>query len=691
MSRPKLRLDIQGLRALAVALVVIFHLTPKTVPGGYIGVDVFFVISGYLITAHLLREVTRTGRVRLAEFWARRVRRLLPAAFLVLAVSTAAVYFILPDTLREQNFLEIAFATVYALNWRLAADSVDYLAADNAPSIAQHYWSLSVEEQFYIVWPLLIIAAIWIAARSRRISREQAITGALVFVFIASLAFSIYETARSQPSAYFITTTRAWEFAVGGLAALIPATAASKLTKPLHAALSWLGLAAIVGAALLFTGDSAFPGWIALIPVIGTALLLWIGDSDHTWSPQFLAKAGPIQLVGDTSYAVYLWHWPLIIVATSMLGRAPGWIWGSIIVAATIGLAVATKYLVEDPVRRAPGFLKLRLPTFGLMAAGMAAILALTIIPVNVGAAQTADRQAAIAAGSADAESCFGAFAVLNDCADPYAYADTVDPTATQADEFWPYRDHLDPDPCISANVANRMEVACDTDRGGSQTVMLLGDSHMYAMYAGFDAAAQEASWNLSMRARSGCAGFGVVSQNSAADRAERCAVWSGEVQRELLANDAIDTVVFTSYERNYAGSEAQATAMLKALSDAGKRVIVMRDVPGAGTERQTGPECVEAAGNVNDACAVTVDAGLIADADSTTLGLDTWLATAVADANAAGTEIEVIDPRDVLCTGDVCHVVIGGTIVYQDSNHVAATFARTLAPWFEEKLAPLV
>ncbi|WP_449283284.1 acyltransferase family protein [Leucobacter sp.] len=663
MPQKQFRLDIQGLRALAVALVVVFHLAPSALPGGYIGVDVFFVISGFLITAHLLREVTATGTVRLTEFWARRVRRLLPAALLVLAVSALAVYAVLPTTARDQNFTEIAFASFYLLNWRLAADSVDYLAADNAASIAQHYWSLSVEEQFYLFWPLIILLAVWAASRSSRTSPRTAVAVALVLVLGASLAFSVIETARSQPSAYFITTTRAWEFAAGGLVALLPA---ARLRGWGHVLCSWLALAAIVGAAFRFDGASPFPGWIALIPVLGTAGLLWLGDSSSPWSPQYLAKAGPVQFAGDTSYSIYLWHWPLIVVATALLGRAPGWIWGAAIAVATLALAAATKYLVEDPVRRAPGMLSRRPATFSLMAASIAAILALTVTPVAVGNAQTAERQAAIASESADAESCFGAYAILNDCAEPYAVTGTVDPSATQDDVFWNTEEYSRD--CSSQSFAGRAEVRCDVDRGSDTTVMLLGDSHMYSLYPGFAALAETREWNLGMRARSGCPGHGVVSTGSSAERQERCASWSAEVQDEIAGDESIDTVVFTAYEINYEGTEAQAAELFAALRQAGKEILIVRDVPGM--EGEPAPACVEAAGGVPDPCA------------SPLAFPETWVSTVGAD-----TGIPMIDPREVLCDEELCHAVIGGTIVYQDTAHVAGTFARTLAPWLEQHL----
>ncbi|MGB4136050.1 MAG: acyltransferase, partial [Microbacterium sp.] len=303
-----MRADIQGLRALAVTMVVVFHLYPRVLSGGYVGVDVFFVISGYLITGHLLREVQETGSVRVGRFWARRARRLLPAAFTVLAVSVLAVWIVLPITALHQNFTEIGFAAGYVLNWRLAAMSVDYLGADDQPSIVQHFWSLSVEEQFYLVWPVLILLVLWGARwmlRDRSPWRKPALAGALALVFAVSLTYSAVATEASPPEAYFATTTRAWEFAAGGLLCFLPAL---RVPEAVRAVLGWLAVAAIVLVAATYSGRTAFPGVAALLPVLATALLIHLGGAGvgARWSPQRFADVRPVRFLGDVSYAVYL-------------------------------------------------------------------------------------------------------------------------------------------------------------------------------------------------------------------------------------------------------------------------------------------------------------------------------------------------------------------------------------------------
>ncbi|MFV0252273.1 MAG: acyltransferase family protein, partial [Beutenbergiaceae bacterium] len=234
------RPEVQGLRAIAVGVVVLFHLWPLRMPGGYVGVDVFFVISGFLITSHLYREVERTGTVRLLDFWARRIRRLLPASLLVLAVSLVLVLAWVPTTQWLTNARELIASALYVENWALAADAVDYLAEGNQPSVAQHFWSLSVEEQFYLIWPLLMLAALALAVRTGW-NRRYAMVAALSLVGGASFVWSIWATSQDRASAYFITPTRVWEFAIGAAIALVP-LAPGLLARVL---LGWAGLAAI--------------------------------------------------------------------------------------------------------------------------------------------------------------------------------------------------------------------------------------------------------------------------------------------------------------------------------------------------------------------------------------------------------------------------------------------------------------
>jgi peptidoglycan/LPS O-acetylase OafA/YrhL len=321
------RADVEGLRGVAVLAVLAYHAGIPGLAGGFVGVDVFFVISGYLITRLLLAELDRSGRVSLAGFYARRARRILPAAAVVLAATLAAALLVPP--LRR---LDIAYdslaAALQAGNWWFAAQQVDYLAASRDPSPLLHYWSLAVEEQFYLVWaPLLALLP------------RRAIVPAVASVTASSLALSLWWTGVSAPLAYLASPSRAWEFGVGALLAL----AAVQGRRP---SLGWAGLAAIVGAAAWFGPQTAFPGTAALVPVAGAALVI-------AGSAPVLGRAWP-RLAGRLSYSWYLWHWPVLVVGETLAGDH-GWPLRLALVLVSAAPAWMTMRFVEEPIRRSAG------------------------------------------------------------------------------------------------------------------------------------------------------------------------------------------------------------------------------------------------------------------------------------------------------------------------------------------------
>src|SRR3954452_19283668 len=272
----RVRPEIQSLRAVAVALVLTYHFWPRLLPGGFVGVDVFFVISGYLITAQLLREIDRTGWISMSAFWARRARRILPPALFVLLFCAVATILFVPLNYWQQFFTEVRASTTYAQNWHLAAAAVNYFTADNPVSPVEHFWSLSAEEQFYVVWPLLILLVTGVTRiRALRAGRRSLglVIGALTLV---SLAYGIYWTAADPAAAYFVTPTRAWEFGAGGILALFAAR--PQLDTKTIAALSWAALVAIGLAAATYSDSTAFPGVAALLPVLGAVAVIHAGS-----------------------------------------------------------------------------------------------------------------------------------------------------------------------------------------------------------------------------------------------------------------------------------------------------------------------------------------------------------------------------------------------------------------------------
>ncbi|WP_017623790.1 acyltransferase family protein [Nocardiopsis chromatogenes] len=343
--------EVQGLRGLAVSLVVVAHINSTYLTGGYIGVDVFFVISGFIITTLLLREWREHGRICLTAFYARRIRRILPAATLVLLTAGLASLALLPPAQVAETGRQVLASAVFAENLLLAsyhAPGVPDFPAETMNAVA-HYWSLATEEQFYLVWPLLVIG--W-TALPRRLRGLRTLFAAGTVVLLGSLAASALLTSPDgMGMAFYLSHTRLWELAVGCLLAV--ALVHRSLPVRFRAPLGWAGLAAVLASAFLFDEQTAFPGWIAAVPVLGAAAVIAAADSPGRWTAYRLLSTAPARFVGDISYALYLWHWPLIVFWPALTGGRLSWGWpdGLVIGVLSLLLAWGTKVLVEDPVR----------------------------------------------------------------------------------------------------------------------------------------------------------------------------------------------------------------------------------------------------------------------------------------------------------------------------------------------------
>ena len=415
-SERVLRADIQALRALAVTAVLLYHLWPGLLPGGYVGVDVFFVVSGFLITGQLFHEMRTTGRVGLLSFYARRIRRLLPAAFVVLACTLVVLVLVVPRVVWRENLVQIRAASAYLINWQLAHDRADYLAADSSPTVVQHYWSLAVEEQFYLVWPLLLVLALVIGTRRLHVGLRAGLVTVLAVTTAVSFAFAVVTT---PAFGFFATQSRAWEFALGGLVALAPAVRWAPSAGRL---LGWAGVGLVLSACLVLSDETSFPGWATLLPTIGCALVLASGTSTGRGSVAHASDAGPVAWLGDHSYAIYLWHWPPIVVLPWVLHGPLVDSTKLGILAATLVLAWLTKRYVEDPVRSGPAWQARRWASFGLATAGAAAlVLATTVVWADYDRVNdhVADR---VLADVQDGRPCFGAAALVEaGCGDRFA------------------------------------------------------------------------------------------------------------------------------------------------------------------------------------------------------------------------------------------------------------------------------
>ncbi len=344
----RFRPDVEGLRAVAVALVVLFHAGVFPLAGGYVGVDVFFVLSGFLITGLLIRERITSGATSLPNFYARRVRRILPAATLVLLLTIVAAYQWLGFLRANVVAIDGQLTALFAANIHFALEGTQYLNNLEPPSPLQHFWSLAVEEQFYLVWPMLflIIAGI---GRGAQLRVKLAVVVAIIIV--VSFGWSVIQTPQDANWAFFSPLTRAWELAIGALLALgvpvllrIPAAAGPWM--------SWIGLVSVISSAFLLNGDTSFPGYAAALPVLGTALAVAGGTVKPGGGAEVLLARAPFQWLGKLSYSLYLWHWPLLVIAAQASGNILTLPQSLGLVAIALILSVVTFYVAENPIRR---------------------------------------------------------------------------------------------------------------------------------------------------------------------------------------------------------------------------------------------------------------------------------------------------------------------------------------------------
>jgi peptidoglycan/LPS O-acetylase OafA/YrhL len=349
------RPDIQGIRAIAVGAVVLNHLMAWPT-GGFVGVDVFFVVSGFLITGLLLRERERTGRISMRQFFTRRIRRIMPAAAVTIVITTALGFLILSPSRANATLGDAFFASIFLANWRFAAGGTDYFATDLGTSPLQHFWTLSVEEQFYLVWPWMLIAVLAIAAaaasragKTITTTHQRTILGAVLGVIVAaSLTWSIVETATAPSVAYFATASRVWELGAGALLA-VGAGLFTRLGDRTRLALATVGLVGIIASMVLLTDKSPVPGPLALAPVLATVALLAAGIGGGHALQRPLAH--PVMTrVGDMSYSIYLWHFPVIVFA-AVLAPDGGPVVAALTLAAIAGLSLASYVFVEAPFR----------------------------------------------------------------------------------------------------------------------------------------------------------------------------------------------------------------------------------------------------------------------------------------------------------------------------------------------------
>ncbi|WP_278103648.1 acyltransferase family protein [Microbacterium proteolyticum] len=665
------RPDIQGLRAVAVVVVILDHLLawPR---GGFIGVDLFFVISGYLITGLLLREFDKTGGISFSGFYIRRFKRIFPAATLVLISTVAAAWFLTPGDRFERTVGDAIWATFFAANWNMGLQGTDYFQADMLPSPLQHYWSLSVEEQFYFVWPWVILLVLLVMVRVRRSTFGQtraALAVAIGVLSLASFAYGYFLTQTDPAWAYFSSFTRAWELGFGALVAII----SPWLTMPRAAriALSLVGLIGIGVSLFVITPASGFPVPGAALPVVCIAAVLVAGEKGS--HGHLFVLSNPVSgYLGNISYSLYLWHFPLMIMMLALLPKDLTFylIYG----VAVVLISAASYHFVEDPIRRWKparsrrrrrnrsatfGTRQIAILTVGVLALGGLATAALLkdasyrIDPQSVVAATAAPT----ASSAATPEPCFGAAAL-----DPTYQCASISPGSGMAPAAAQASKDRD-DACWMDEHETLASCHYGSEDPGALRIALVGDSHAHHFIPGLALAAQERGWSLDTYTGVSC--LLTTTVRDACDGAQTAII-------DALTAQPYD-VVLTSAARTKSEDPANYASMFSRLEGLGSRVIVLADVPPTSDE---GVLCYQRVGfsPSDTSCGAPLSQE---PADS--------LVTAAASVPGS----KVVDLSDMFCKDDWCPAVVGNVIVYRDSKaHITATFSRTLAPYLGQRIA---
>lgn len=635
------RPDIEGLRGIAVLLVVLYHARFPYVNGGYIGVDVFFVISGYLISGLLIKEMETTGKISFLQFYARRGRRLLPAAAFVLLATLGAGYFTLAPV--EQNSLaKTAMTTsLYCSNFRFIHQKTDYLAADANADPLLHTWSLAVEEQFYMFWPLLILLGMRAFSghkQRRRLLQLMSIVG------VISFAASVFLTRHNQPWAFFSSPTRAWEFAVGAIACLWNSRSETRIMK----LLPWAGLLLIFGTTFFYATETPFPGVAAVLPVLGTAFLLPTGARQS--SARFVLENPLTQFLGSVSYSWYLWHWPVLVLAGLVWKmNVPG---RMLCVLVSIALAWITQILIENPVRFHPALL----PKPGLT---MALTGGLTVFSVAV-------------------------------CGLFYVDASHLERSNKQLKFTHALADLpvIDRDGC-NVGYAPTSSPACTFgDTSSSKVVVLFGDSHAGQWFPAFDQIAKDNHWKLVTLTKSACpaATLSHLYDRNIGRNYDECTLWRADTIRRIVAIHP-DVVITSSYSSFYLKQSGITPAewvnglhtTVSELAQGGSRILILHDPPPPSFDV---PVCMARAAWTNSGNSCSFEPDLALNATITRL-------EKAATENLPDTQ--VADVSSLICAGEECDPSHNGTMLYRDQHHLTASYVLGLAPMLESKVEGLM
>jgi peptidoglycan/LPS O-acetylase OafA/YrhL len=667
-GRRDFRPDVEGLRAVAIAIVLVAHAGVGFATGGYVGVDVFFVISGFLITRLLVNELDLTGRLSLTRFYARRVKRLMPQVLTVSVVVVVASWVLFSPLRTEAVAADVIASGVYAMNWRLSSGAVDYFASGVQDGPLDHFWSLAVEEQFYIVWPLLVLAVTWRHRRGAGARRVLIIV--LSAIAIASLLYAAYRARVAPEQAYFSAPARAWELAVGGLAAV---GIRGPMGRRSAVAAAWSGAVAIGVATIAFDETTAFPGPPALVPTLGAIALVAAGTTVIPAAPTRFLTLRPVHFVGRVSYAWYVWHWPALVFAGA-LGLSSTAERLAVTVVSLIPAVVTHRY-IEEPLRHSN--LHVRMPRVTLVTAAAGAAL---MVASGVGLSASIRSSPLLAAADAEGAGQLQRTGAIQGS----AVALRPSPRLADADRGRAYYDG-----CLVGERATRSPRCVYGDRGSKITVVLFGDSHAMQYFPAVEQIARRHRWRLVELTKAGCPppDVRVVYVPSRREYTE-CDEWREHALQRIELVE-LPALVIAAASARYTvldgGTRMDRATSTRALGDGYgvtlrrllrtvPHVVVLADTP---VPPRDIPDCVSGAMKHLRRCAFprrqAVAQSTIVDAAAKRI-------------KAIGT----IDPTSQFCLGELCPAVIGDVLVYRNSGHITASFVATLAAWLDRRLPVL-
>lgn len=664
----KFRPDIQGLRAIAVLLVVLYHSGVQTLSGGFVGVDAFFVISGFLITTHLLESLVDRGRISFSSFYARRARRILPAALLVAGLTTLASLLWMPPLLLGEVVKGAIATAVYVPNMLFAVQGTNYLA-ESSPSVFQHYWSLGIEEQFYLAWPALLALGFVLVRRDERRLGFLA----LVVTFCSFLLCVLWMDV-SQPWTFFVLPTRAWELGAGALTAFLLRSGARWIQRPTTGLLAWAGLAGLLAVGLLYDEKTPFPSWTAALPVLATVALIIGGTAPGGMNATRLLSLRPFQFFGAISYSLYLVHWPLQVIPQTAVGQGEPLplVVRLLLGAVSVPLAWLLFRFVERPVIAWPA---LRQRKAGVT--GLAALAASVALIATAGGVHLASESAATATDqvASDAEEL------------------STDPEGTTfvPSNLEPALDAAKGDnPAIYDNGCHRSQASSDSsgcrigENSEAPLVFLFGDSHAASWYPALAQLVEEGRIRLDTNTKSSCPSVDVRLALDGVDYTA-CEEWRDGVL-ERISEEQPDLVILANYAaagaESIVGGEGDLPSLWRAGMEStlsqidGPEVVVLADVP---HQDETPAVCLS--DHLEDAqeCAAPV-----ADA----------LSSAYGDAEKGAADragATYLDMTPYLCNATSCPTIIGRVLVYRDAHHLTATFSARMAVPLWKSLAPLL